>query len=166
MYCFQVRAGYLLQSLRLEADQKTEIDCAARVSHATTAIDSHTPLTTFRRESSTFMAMESATPKKFKSNILAALDLKSSIDDLETFNPLPSQTKRKRAPGSPDPRQSKRVAASVRSSIPGLENVICESSSVVNSTWDLISLIFSLRGTAATTNNGRITEGSPSRVRH
>jgi len=110
--------------------------------------------------------MESATPKKFKSNILAALDLKSSIDDLENLNPLPSQTKRKKAPGSPDPRQPKRVAAGVRSGIPGLENVIRGYSSVVNSIWDLILLVFSLRGTAATAINGRITEGSPSRVRH
>lgn len=68
--------------------------------------------------------MESATPKKFKSNVLAALDLKPNVDDLENHNPLLTQMKRKQTPGSPDPRQSKRVQAGISSNIPGLENVL------------------------------------------
>ncbi|KAF9649722.1 hypothetical protein BDM02DRAFT_3186073 [Thelephora ganbajun] len=62
--------------------------------------------------------MEPATPRKFKSNVLAALDVKPNLD------PLPTQTKRKQTPGSPDPRQPKKVAAGIRSNIPGLENVL------------------------------------------
>jgi len=68
--------------------------------------------------------MESATPKKFRSNVLAALDVKPSIEYLENYNPSLTQTKRKKAPGSPDPRRPKRVADGIQPNIPGLENVI------------------------------------------
>lgn len=76
--------------------------------------------------------MESAAPTKFKSSVLAALDVKPEIDGLEDYNPLLSLMKRKRNPGSPDPRRSKRVAAGTRSNIPGLENDICWCSSVIS----------------------------------
>lgn len=70
--------------------------------------------------------MESATPTKFKSSVLAALDFKPSLDYLESHKPVLAQTKRKHTPGSPDPRQPKRVAAGVQPDVPGLENVIRE----------------------------------------
>ena len=88
--------------------------------------------------------MESATPKKFRSNLLAALDIRPGPDDLENRSPLLTQTKRKRTPGSPDPRQPKRVADAIRSSIPGLESVICGCSGVINSAPDLILLSYSV----------------------
>jgi len=68
--------------------------------------------------------MESATPKKPKSNLLAALDLKPGPDNFENYYPPLTQAKRKQTPGSPDPRQPKRVADAIRSNVPGLENVI------------------------------------------
>jgi hypothetical protein len=77
-------------------DQASTIDSAARVSHATAEIDF--TIGHLRRESSTFTTMESATPKKFKSNVLAALDVKPGIDDLENYNPLLTHTKRKQTP--------------------------------------------------------------------
>jgi hypothetical protein len=88
--------------------------------------------------------MESATPKKFKSNLLAALDLKPNPNELEDYNPLLTQMKRKQTPGSPDPRQPKRAAATVRSNVPGLENLVCRCPRVINSTRDLISLSYSV----------------------
>ena len=111
--------------------------------------------------------MESTTPKKFKSNVLAALDVKPSINDLENYIPVLTRTKRKQAPGSPDPRQPKRVVDGIRSNIPGLENVPCGCSGAIS--FDVgyyLTLIFSLRCIAATTRNSRVTEGSPSRVRY
>jgi hypothetical protein len=146
-------------------DQASTIDSAARVSHATAEIDF--TIGHLRRESSTFATMESATPKKFKSNVLAALDVGPGIDDLENYNPLLTHMKRKQTPGSPDPRLPKRAAAGVRPSIPGLENVPCGCSSDISSdTGSYPTSIFSLRCVAATAINSRVTEGSPSRVRH
>ena len=111
--------------------------------------------------------MESASPKKFKSNVLAALNVKPDLDDFENYNPLLTQTKRKQTPGSPDHRQPKRVATGTHSNIPGLENVLRGCPGVINWALDLILLfIFSLRSIAATAINGGFTEGSPSRVRH
>lgn len=87
--------------------------------------------------------MESATPtKKFKSSVLAALDLRSSAEDLENHNLLLTQTKRKRTPGSPDPRRPKRTAAGIRLNIPGFENIIGEHSAVICLTRDPISLAY------------------------
>ena len=90
--------------------------------------------------------MESATPKKFKSNVLAALDVKPDFNDLQSNNPLPTPNKRKRkqTPGSPDPRQSKRTTGIIRSDIPGLENVLRGCSNVINLTWDLMLLSYSV----------------------
>jgi len=102
--------------------------------------------------------MVSATPKKFKSNVLAALDFKPDPDDSEDHNPLLTQTKRKQTPGSPDPRQPKRAPASIQPNIPGLGNVLCRCFGVINLAWDPISLSFSLRNIAATAINGRPTE--------
>ncbi|KAF9784773.1 SNF2 family N-terminal domain-containing protein [Thelephora terrestris] len=68
--------------------------------------------------------MESATPKRFKSSVLAALDVKPNPENFEIFNPFPTQRKRKLTPGSPDPRNPKRVASGVRPNIPGLENIL------------------------------------------
>ena len=123
---------YVLRSrVRRDAGRLTMLP---QVSHAATVID---PLPV-RRISSTRTTMESATPKKFKSNLLAALDLKPDLDDAENLNPLLTQLKRKQTPGSPDPRQPKRTTTSVRSNIPGLENTLCGCSRTVNSTPDLI----------------------------
>jgi len=111
--------------------------------------------------------MESVTPKKFKSNVLAALNVKPDLGDLENYYPPLTQTKRKQTPGSPDHRQPKRVAAGIHSSIPGLENVLRGCPGVINLTVDLILLfIFSLRSIAATAINGGFTERSSSRVRY
>ena len=111
--------------------------------------------------------MESATPKKFRSNVLAALDVGPSVGDLGNYSPLLTQRKRKPAPGSPDPRQPKRAAVGIRSDIPGLESVPCECSSAISfDTGSYPTFIFSLRHTAATAINGRVTKGPPSRVRY
>jgi len=110
--------------------------------------------------------MESATPKKFRSNLLAALDVKPGLDGLENYNPLLTPAKRKQTPGSPDPRQPKRVADAIRSNIPGLEDLIGWCSGVINSTLDFITLLFSNPDIAATAINGGFTKGSPSRVWH
>ena len=88
--------------------------------------------------------MESATPKKFKSNLLAALDVKPGPGDFENYNPLLARAKRKQTPGSPDPRQPKRVAEAIRSIIPGLENAVCGCSGVFSLTRDLISPSYSV----------------------
>jgi hypothetical protein len=82
----------------------------------------------------TFTTMESATPKKFKSNVLAALDVKPNLGDPENYHLLLTQTKRKQTPGSPDPRQPKRPAASFRPNIPGLENIPCGYPSIFGPT--------------------------------
>ena len=74
--------------------------------------------------------MESATPKHFKSSVLAALDVKPNPENFEIFNPFPTQRKRKLTPGSPDPRNPKRVASGVRPNIPGLENILCRRFSI------------------------------------
>lgn len=111
--------------------------------------------------------MESTTPQKFKSNVLAALDLKPSIHDLEDYNPFLTQAKRKRVPGSPDPRRPKKVATGTRSNIPELENVPCGCSGVLSfDTGSYPTFISSLCHIAATAINGRATKGSPSRVRY
>ena len=87
--------------------------------------------------------MDSAIPaKKYKSTVLAALDLRSSVEDLENLNLPLTRTKRKRTPGSPDPRQRKRTVAGIRSNIPGFENVLGERSADVCLTYDLISLAY------------------------
>ena len=88
--------------------------------------------------------MGSATPKKFKSNLLAALDVKPGPDDFENYNPLPTQAKRKQTPGSPDPRRPKRVADAIRSNVPGLENVMCKRFGAINSIRYPIFLSYSV----------------------
>lgn len=75
--------------------------------------------------------MDSTTPKSFKSNVLAALDVTPNFDDFEISNPFSTQRKRKRAPDSPDPRNPKRVTSVVRPNIPGLENVLCRHFSII-----------------------------------
>lgn len=118
-----------------------------------------------RREPSTFTTMESATPKRFISNVLAALDVEPSVGTPENYNSLLTQTKRKQNPGSPDPRRSKKVAPGIRPSIPGLENVVCGCPSIISfNTGSYLTFIFSLRHIAATAINGRVTERSSSRV--
>lgn len=69
--------------------------------------------------------MESASPRKFISSVLTALDVKPSLDHLENYNSLVPQIKRKHNPGSPDPRRSKRAANGIRSIVPGLETDAC-----------------------------------------
>lgn len=119
------------------SDGTIDSGCAAfSYSHAPAATDPY-----LHRISSTRTTMESTTPKRFKSNLLAALDFKPNLDNLEN-NPLLTQTKRKQTPGSPDPRQPKRVAAASRSDIPGLENIVCGCSRTVCSMRDLILLSY------------------------
>lgn len=90
----------------------------------------------------TFTTMEPATPPKFRSNVLAALDFKPDLDGLNNCSSLLNRTKRKQAPGSPDPRRPKRITAGVRLNIPGLENETCGCSSVRQSKTDLILLSY------------------------
>lgn len=107
---------------------------ATGFSHAATATDS----VLFHRISSAHAIMESTTPRKFKSNLLAALDLTPSLDNIQNISPMLTRTKRKQTPGSPDPRQPKRIADAVRSNVPGLENILCGCFRTINITPDLI----------------------------
>lgn len=109
--------------------------------------------------------MDSATPaKKYKSTVLAALDLRSG-EDLENHNLSLTRKKRKRTPGSPDPCQRKRTVAGIRSNIPGFENILGEpSADVLLNIGSYITRIISHPDIAATAINGWIAEGPPSRV--
>jgi hypothetical protein len=110
--------------------------------------------------------MEPVTPTKFKSNVLAALDFKPDLGDLNNYNPLPNRTKRKQTPGSPDPRQPKRATAGTRLNIPGVENDVCGCLASLIRDESYPTFILSFFRIAATARNGRLTEGSSSRVRY